>query len=75
MSHHDEHDGNLTVAAFFEEYGMIVFFGGFFAMNMLLPTLFLPPECKEWYSYLITFVLTGIVLLVIMMILNGRKKA
>lgn len=57
MSHHDEHE-NLTVADFFEEYGMIVFFGGFFLLTMFVPLLFLPD--LRWMFWGIVAVIVAI---------------
>lgn len=71
MSHHDD-ESNLTVKAFFDHYGMIVFFGILFLMMMFLPLLFLPGEYFHWFTIGILSVLGGIAILVLMMKFSGK---
>ncbi len=74
MAPHDEHSEVITVTEFFEEYGMIVFFGTFFLMQMFLPLLFM--ENRTWmYFGLAGTILTALALLILpMFCCKGNKQ-
>lgn len=56
MTHppHESHE-HLTVAEFFEEYWVLLFFGTFFLMTMFVPLLFL--DNRNWLYWAIVITL------------------
>ncbi|MCA9799046.1 MAG: hypothetical protein KC476_00090 [Cyanobacteria bacterium HKST-UBA06] len=61
--HHDE--DVISTAHFFEEYWPLLVFGGLFTLTVFFPLLFLPPEAKGIFGWLVgvTAVLSVAILL------------
>jgi hypothetical protein len=76
MTHDDhEHHEFITIAEFFDEYGMVVFFGSFFLMTMFLPLLF--SENLQWLFWALTVTLCialGLLTIPGLMAKNKKKQ-
>lgn len=71
---HDESHEHLTVAAFFEEYWVLFFFGTFFLMTMFLPLLFLDNRNWLYWGIVITLGVAMALLTIPGIMSRGKKK-
>ncbi len=64
---------NLTVAEFFEEYWILLFFGAFFFMTMFLPLLFMNRSNLLYWGIVISLCI-AMCLLTIPGLMSRNKK-
>lgn len=70
--HSQESHETLTVAEFFEEYWVVLFFGTFFLMTLFLPLLFL--DNRNWFYWSVVITLLVALGLLVVPALMGPKK-
>lgn len=73
MSHSDEHHEQLTVAEFFEEYWILLFFGLLFMLTVFLPLLFM--DDRNWLYWGVVITIVVAMGLLVIPALSSRNKS
>lgn len=73
MTHDEKSHDHITIAEFFEEYWVLLFFGLFFLMTMFLPLLFL--DNRNWLAWGIVITLGVAMALLTVPALLGMGKS